>query len=862
MNPVILPASNAGATSFAIDSDWSLAQSTAGTVVTVADLDGTELQWQSARVPGTVAQVIEHAQCRGNLDDFDWWYRCDFQSSALTAVNLLGRVYLCLDGLATIADVWLNNELILQSNNMFVVHRVDVTALLEADNQLAICFRSLSTLLHQKHPRPAWKTKLVSHQNLRWFRTTLLGRMPSWEPKLPAVGPWREVRIECVDQLQILESKLITRLQGSTGKVGGVFICQAAEGLEIQSASLQVGTDRIPFSGISDDRASDTDLLDGQKGNSVQIVLQGDIENVAQWWPHTHGNPQLLDCELLIDSNRGQFSFNLGRRGFKAIELVETAEKLTFVVNGEAVFCRGACWSSNDIVSLAGNISTLRKSLQLARDAGMNMLRVGGTMVYESDEFYRFCDELGIMVWQDFMFASMDYPVDDPSFADAIQREVQQQLARLSAHVCITTYCGNSDVQLQAALMGASPQSWSNTFFDQQLPAWCHEHNDGVPYFPSTPCGGAMPFHLDQGLAHYYGVGAFKRPLSDIGLAGIKFASEGMGFSNIPEPITIDKVFGGDKPLMHDPRWKRVVPRDAGMGSDFEDIRDHYLEQLFKQDPIALRSVNTERYLEVSRVVSGEMLYRAFSLWRSKANPCSGGLLWFYKDLVPGPGWGLIDSDNRPKAAYYAIRRAFHSQAIFLEDRGLNGFHIHLVNEGDNERQVLVELTAYRHGHVKTLAAQKQLTLKKRANITLSADELLGYFSDMGYAYQFGPVQHEVIALRMRDAVTAELLDDDHYFPVTYTLQNRIKAELTLAVVQSNNDVFLQLTSATFLQFVRLDLNNHQPEDNYFHLAPGNTREIKLLAKNDAAGELPVSTVIKGYVEALNLLDPVKINIK
>jgi beta-mannosidase len=255
MNPVILPASNAGATSFAIDSDWSLAQSAAGTVATVADLDRTELQWQSARVPGTVAQVIEHAQCRGNLDDFDWWYRCDFQSSALTAANLLGRVYLCLDGLATIADVWLNNELILQSNNMFVVHRVDVTALLQADNQLAICFRSLSTLLRQKQPRPAWKTKLVSHQNLRWFRTTLLGRMPSWEPKLPAVGPWREIRIECVDQLQILESKLITRLQGSTGKVGGVFICQAAEGLEIQSASLQVGADRIPFSGISDDRA-------------------------------------------------------------------------------------------------------------------------------------------------------------------------------------------------------------------------------------------------------------------------------------------------------------------------------------------------------------------------------------------------------------------------------------------------------------------------------------------------------------------------------------------------------------------------------------------------------------------------------
>jgi len=932
MNPVILPANTRVASNQTIHSDWSLAWSTAGAVATITDLGGHQLQWQPATVPGTVAQSLEHGAQQAqlhqtaqlhqptsltnsshlqhtNLDDVDWWYRSDFQSDSLADENPSGRRYLCLDGLATVASVWLNGHLLLQSNNMFVAHRLDVTEQLQANNQLVICFHSLSALLNQKKPRPAWKTNLVSHQNLRWFRTTLLGRMPSWEPKLSAVGPWRDVRIEQVEHLQVIESRLTTTLQGNTGIVEGVITCKTVEGdLTIASASLQIGTHHLPVSvikatpdtytvtnattkvttsattnpttSISTNGASDDDAkIDGaDQGERVELSLQGAIENVAQWWPHTHGNPQLLDCQLLVETNQGQFTFDLGRRGFKSIELLETPGQLTFVVNGEAIFCRGACWSSNDIVSLTGSANTLRSALQLAKDAGMNMLRVGGTMTYESDDFYHLCDELGIMVWQDFMFASMDYPVDDSAFAENIQREVQQQLARLSAHVSITAFCGNSDVQLQGAMMGAPQSSWSNDFFDQQLRVLCSQYNATIPYFPSTPCGGAMPFHLDQGLAHYYGVGAFKRPLSDIGPAGIKFASEGMGFSNIPEPATIEQVFNGDKPLMHDPRWKTVVPRDAGMGWDFEDIRDHYFQQLFHQDPIALRSVNPERYLELSRVVSGEMLTRVFAQWRSAANPCSGGLLWFYNDLVPGPGWGFIDSSNRPKAAYHAIRRAFFPLAVFLEDRGLNGFHIHLINESNCERQVLLDLTAYRHGDVLTLETQQQLTLPKRANITLSADELLGYFSDMGYAYQFGPVQHEVIALRMRDAISGEFLDDDHYFPVTHTMANLARAEVQVELIQKNNsDIALQLTSATFLQFVRLDLKTHRPEDNYFHLAPGQTREIKLQSKNPSAQNLsaenpagqntaaskPVTgQVVKGYLEALNLLDPIKLNVK
>src|SRR5205085_4140347 len=131
-------------------------------------------------------------------------------------------------------------------------------------------------------------------------------------------------------------------------------------------------------------------------------------------------------------------------------------------LNGVSVFCRGACWTCNDIVTLIGTEASLTHDLLLARAAGINMLRVGGTMVYESDRFYQLCDELGIMVWQDFMFANMDYPVDDTGFAANIAAEAKYQLGRLSRHPSVAMYCGSSEIEQQAAMLGMPREFWRN----------------------------------------------------------------------------------------------------------------------------------------------------------------------------------------------------------------------------------------------------------------------------------------------------------------------------------------------------------------------------------------------------------------
>ena len=821
----------------ALTDDWQLTRVPADAIANPAELVSQVLSWQTACVPGTVAQAVLNGSAQAlDLDADDWWYRCHF--NYLPAKN--NSAVLCFAGLATIAQVWLNGELILQSRNMFIPHQVDVEKYLQPTNELVICFRSLARELSQKRPRPRWKTNLVNQQQLRWVRTTLLGHIPGWCPPLTPVGPWRSIRLMHRPAVELIESR-VQQVLSDAGSFSADFAVQLPAGRKVSRATLFVEDQAVP-------------LHVQQSTLGATLNGEGFIDAAQQWWPHTHGTPHLLSCrlELTLDDEQ-DWVWPLGERGFKQQRLLADDSQLALEVNGVPLFCRGACWTVADIFTLDGDRNNLRRSLTLARDAGINMLRIGGTMIYESDDFYQLCDELGILVWQDFMFANMDYPIEDPDFLQQITAEVQAQLRRLSHFACVSIYCGNSEVQQQSAMLGMPREYWSNTFFDKDLPELCSHYHPGAVYFPSTPCGGALPFTISDGLTHYYGVGAYKRPLTDAALAPVKFTPETLGFSHIPEPSTVDKIFKGALFAAHHPDWKARVPRDSAAGWDFEDIRDHYLQLLFCEDPVSLRSHDPQRYLELSRVVTGEVIQRVIALWRSAEHPCQGALLWFYKDLLPGAGWGMLDSDNQPKAVYYAFKRAAKKIAVYCVDRGLDGLYLTLINETADCRNVNLQLAAYKAGHIETLKTSRALTLAPRSTTTVSADELLGYFADLTYSYRFGPRQHDVVSACLYDEENNRL-HEDFYFPVSYAVAPKKIEGITVEVMTlEDGQLALKIFTPHFLQSVRLELRSHRVEDNYFHLAPNTDRLIRLTALGDSA--LPV----KGYLEALNLSEPVKV---
>ena len=820
---------------------WSLTSAQPG-VGGIQNSNPPEHGWKSAVVPGTVAMSAGATDlaAQPRYDELDWWYRCTFTRPQLLR-SPTDRVRLRFDGLATLADVWLNGHSILSSCNMFMAHGADITELLAAENELLIAFRSLDTALAQKRPRPRWKTNLVDQQQLRWFRTTLLGRIPGWTPRLHAVGPWRAVWLEYVSSIDLEELDLQPRADRERQLVSiDARIRRLDPRAEIQSADLIVG----------DAHAA---LTVEPEGDRYRIRGNASFEHLPLWWPHTHGAPVLLDCRLVLDTSMGPVSVSCGRIGFRNITVDRGEGAIRFHVNGVPIFCRGACWTVPDVASLTGSNEELSAILDTVVASGANMLRVVGSMVYEADRFYELCDERGIMVWQDFMFANMDYPVEDADFRANVEAEIDQQLLRLQRHPCLAAYCGGSETEQQAAMFGAPREIWTNEFFSRALPDRIEVRHRDVPYWSSTPTGGALPFHVGEGLAHYYGVGAYRRPLEDVRIAGVRFTPECLGFSNIPEPDGLPTLDSGRIPPPHHPAWKQGVPRDTGPGWDFEDIRDHYLRTVYGVDPVDLRSFNLERYLALSRTLTGELMQRVFEEWRSDTNVCGGGLVWFLRDLRPGAGWGILDRSGRPKAAYYFLKRAWAPRAIRFLDRGLDGLLIEVSNDVNETLDARVELLVIARGSTVTARASRSVSIEARSGSALSADELLGSFFDLTYSYRFGPPMHHAVVARLLDPISDTMWAETVYVP--QPLSAARPAALTAAVERVGKDHAVRLTSEVLVHHVRIDVRDHLPEDNYFALTPGRQRVIML--RRVSATERP----FRGFVEASNVAEAIPLHL-
>jgi beta-mannosidase len=818
--------------------NWQLLSVAPGAYQNPEQLKYIDKGWLSAVVPGTVVATLQQHQqwdlsLPVDVDATDWWYHCSFDAPLPERGK---QIVLKFGGLATIADVWLNGQHILHADNMFCSYDVDITTFLARRNELYIRFSSLQSLLSAKRPRPRWRTQLVDHQQLRWFRTTLLGKMPGWSPPIRPVGPWRAVYIEVRTLLAIEQIHLRTTLEDGTGHISVRLRARHLSEEFPTQATLVVGEMTFP--------------LHIQPQASADFVLQAEvaIPDVAQWWPHTYGSQPLYPAQIVIHYTSATVEIDCGRLAFRHIELLrDMPDDFGLRINGQSIFCRGACWTPLDMVSLTGSEQAYAETLQMARRAGMNMLRVGGTMVYEADAFYDLCDELGILVWQDFMFANMDYPFTNETFRLNCITECEQLLERLQTHPSLALFCGNSEIEQQIAMLGLTAEMWKNDFFYQSLPELCANYTD-VPYWPSSPSGGTHPFQSNVGNAHYQGVGPFLRPLEDARRSEVRFATECLGFANVPEDQTLDLFLKPGEAVAHHPKWKARSPRDFSSGWDFDDIRDYYLALLFHVDPMKLRYSDTRRYLELSRVTSGEVMAYVFAEWRRKCSTCHGGLVWFYRDLWPGAGWGLLDSTGYPKAAYYYLRRVLLPQTCFFADEGLNGLWLHIVNDTETADTIEVCLSLYRFSGTLLATVTKELLLPSRDAVEIHVDALFEGFKDLTYAYRFGPAGHDLVVARVLkrgepnlpeltkspDTVLADrfVMGEAFYFPQGLPAAREADIGLSAqATLCADGTYALHVRTERFAQAVTIRAEHFLPEDNYFHLSPGDERTIVLYPK-------------------------------
>lgn len=810
-----------------LDSGWDLALSPPQAWQKPSEV--RQAVWLPANVPGTAAGALR-ALGQWSFDDpqplhdKDIWYRLQISGH--------GKRKLRFEGLATSAEVFLDDARILTGSSMFEPYEVDID--LDGEHWIYIAFRSLRRVLASaKGPRARWKTMMIEEPRLRFLRTTLIGHMPGWCPPVDVVGPYRPVLLIEEGGVRVGDVDLHTRLDDTEGVVMlALDLTGVAEGVTPVLHCAGAEAPLMPF---------DAEVL--SEPTRWHGTLR--IPDVDLWWPHTHGSPALHAVTVDI----GGVRIDLGEVGFRLVEVDREPDGhgFTLHVNGVRVFCRGACWTPIDVVSLQASESDYARDLGLMQTAGLNMIRLSGTMVYETPAFHRLCDRLGIMVWQDVMMANFDYP-SDADFADIIRSEVTTLVRRLGASPSLVVIAGGSEVGQQAAMMGLPRQMRDVPLAETVIPDVLAGLSD-VAYVPGSPSGGALPFVAEAGPSHYYGVGAYLRPLDDARRANVRFASECLAFANLPD----DRHFAEHRidPTGNPERWRAGVPRDGGASWDFDDVREHYLQALWSEDGRDLRSSKPARWRQLSRAISAEVIERTIDEWRRPASTTAGALLWLWRDLQPGAGWGLLDSDGRPKSAFYALRRASQPLRLSISDEGTNGLYLHLVNDTARATTGKLTLRCLRDGKTPVIEAARDVTVAPQAGLSVGAFALFDRFFDAGHCYRFGPAAHDTVHATFAAEDSDQPQEAFHFLgPPTSVTDQAIVA----ALGEDDAGFFLDLLADTATRFIEIADNEFMPDDNYFHLPPGHRKIVRLTPPRHSSGHAHPS----GRISALTLTGDVK----
>ena len=389
-------------------------------------------------------------------------------------------------------------------------------------------------------------------------------------------------------------------------------------------------------------------------GGGASSPASSRVPDVERWWPHTHGTPALHDVGLRRDrAGEPVGDRRRGRVGFRSLAAGPDADHdlerdgLDLHVNGVRVFAAGRSGRRSTTSASRRPGSALRATLEQVRDAGMNMLRVPGTGAYEEPRFHDLCDELGHPRLAGLHVRQPRLPVRRRrSSARSVEargawrcsselgrppepgRRVRQQRGRAAGRRC----------------SGSTRTLGRGELFGELLPGARRARRAPTRvYVPSAPCGGDLPFRPDAGVANYFGVGGYRRPLEDARRAGVRFASECLAFANVPDDERARAAAaGGAGPLVHHPRWKagRAARRRAPAGTSTTSATTTS-RLLFGVDPAELPRADHDALPRALPDRSrGEVMAEVFGEWRRGASPCGGGLVLWLRDLVPGAGWG------------------------------------------------------------------------------------------------------------------------------------------------------------------------------------------------------------------------------
>ncbi len=607
-------------------------------------------EWHRATVPGSVYAdmlangLMDDPFYRDNEDaalklmDRDYVYRRAFtlSSDAMACDALL----LNCSGLDTLADVTINGQLILQADNMHRSWSSDVMSVVkEGENEIEVAFRSPTAFIKAAYAACRADGSSDAMEGFPHLRKAHCMFGWDWGPRLPDAGIWRGISLIPVDGARLLSVRI-----HQEHLHGHVKLSFEAE---------------IDDYALSDDEDYHVRIRVTAPDGSV-LTSEGediDVQNPQLWWPNGYGKQPLykVDVKLLLsDRVVDSWSCRIGLRTLTMhIEKDEWGESFATEVNGVQVFAMGADYIPEDNLLSRVNPDRTRALLMDAALANHNAIRVWGGGYYPDDFFYDLCDELGLIVWQDFMFACAVYELT-PEFDDSIRAEVRDNVRRIRHHASLGLWCGNNEMEMFVD-MGVWVSSKKQKadyikMYEYIIPQALREMDPDTFYWPASPSSGGSfdaPNDPNRGDVHYWDVWHGGKPFTEYRKFFFRYASE-FGFQALPSLKTINTF---------------TLPEDRNM---FSYIMEKHQRNNAANGKIMNYMAQTFRYpkdfdhlVYASQLLQAEAIRYGVEHWRRHRGRCMGAIYWQLNDCWPVASWSSIDYFGRWKALHYASKKFF-----------------------------------------------------------------------------------------------------------------------------------------------------------------------------------------------------------
>ena len=806
-------------------------------------------EWLPATVPGTVHQdLIDNGKLINPffgmneekvqwVEKEDWQYKTTF---TLTKEQLARQAAtLNFEGLDTYADVYLNGSLLKRTDNMFVGYELPVKDVLrEGENRLQVSFHSPI-----KVGLPQWETdgfEYPADNDHSKTRVSIYSRKApysygwDWGIRLATSGIWRLVTLELYDAARI-EDYFVHQeaVSKDLAKVNNILEVKSVASAPQQAEVV------LTYSYKDGSKVTEQKSITLQPGcNKVSMPVE--IANPNLWMPNGWGEAALYDFEIAVKVDGKVVSSEKKRVGLRTIKVVMEDDKdgksFYFVVNGQPMFAKGSNLIPDD--ALLPNITTERyyQLVKDAKDANHNMIRVWGGGIYEDDRLYDAADEMGILIWQDFIFACTTYP-SDPTFLRRVSEEAEYNIKRLRSHASLAMWCGNNEIYEGMRYWGwdkkySNPAIWEemkegyNKLFHQLLPSIVKELDADRFYMHGSPyeANWGRPHSWKIADSHNWGTWYGQKPFESLDTELPRFMSE-YGFQAFPEMKTIATF---------------AEPKDYALESDVMNAHQKATigNALIKKTMALYYDVpeDFEELVYKGLVLQGFGIRHGIEAHRRNRPYCMGSLYWQLNDSWPVVSWSSIDYYGNWKAMHYQSQRAF---APVL----LNAF-----KEGDDLCIYTLsdDLQAYQNAtlQLKLMDFNGKVLSKKIVKGEVPANASAVFHKEVYNDLATQPT-NTLLLMTLKDQKGKVLSEEIYYFnyPKDQELP-QAKVSFKVKTMDGKCEVSLSAKQLARDIFVEIPYQGARFTDNFFDLLPGQTKKIVITSDEIKKGK-PVELKIR-----------------